>query len=145
LTDCKNQKNSIQDVLAKSLGPEFAKFGITISNAGLVGGLTYENSEIQTAINNAYVAEMKIRENEQSKAAQIHENERILSIAVTERQAAQEFAKAYEAMVKKLELEIAMKKADAMLVAAGKLAPGILPSSILPQGSNLLFGLDAGK
>lgn len=141
LQKCKEEKKEIQELLDNEIRKHFSFYGITVSNIGLVGGLTYEDAEIQKAINNAYVAEMSIKEKEQAKLAQLHENERILSIAVTERKAAEEFQKAYDAMVKKTELDIDMKKADAMLNASERWNGGV-PSSILPEGSSLLFGLD---
>lgn len=141
LDECKSDKKEIQEFLQESVVTEFKNYGITVPNIGLVGGLTYEDKEIQKSMNDAYVAEMNIKTREMDKQAQIHENERKLSIAVTERRAAEEFDKAYDSMVKKIELDIEMKKAEALLKAAGKWS-GNTPSSILPQGSNMLFGLD---
>jgi len=142
LTECKAEKDIIQQKLEKETIQEFSKYGISITNIGLVGGLTYEEKKIQEAIDNAYVAEMSILEKMNALEAQKQENERVYSIAVTERRSAQEFEKAYQAMIKKIELDIEMKKADALLLAAQKWQ-GNTPSSILPQGSNFLFGLDS--
>lgn len=141
LAQCKSEKRKIQETLEKEVKGEFTKYGISVSSIGLVGGLTYEDKTIQDAINDAYIAEMSILQSKQEMEAEKHRNTKKVSIAVAERQAAQEFEKAYEAMVKKIELEVEMKKADALLEAAKKWN-GSTPSSILPQGSNLLFGLD---
>lgn len=142
LSVCKIDKKQIQEKLEKEVINEYKKYGITVSNIGLVGGLTYDEPKIQNAIDNAYVSEMSILEKENAKKAQEHENERLLSIAITERKSAQEMEKAYQAMIKKIELDIDMKKAEAILTAAKKWN-GQTPQSILPQGSNLLFGLDS--
>jgi len=149
---CKSEKSEIVQILELSVIDEFKKYGITVSSIGLVGGLTYEDIAIQTAINDAYVAEMMKtqRENEAESLrifkkgeadAQKFENEKNLSIAVTQKQEAQEFAKVMDAMIKKVELEIEMKKAEALLQAAMKWN-GSTPSNILPQNSSMLFGLD---
>ena len=142
LSKCKIEKKEIQEILEKEIIVEYSKYGITVSNVGLVGGLSYEENKIQEAIDKAYVSEMSILEKENVKKAQEHENERVLSIAITERKSAQEFEKAYQAMIKKIELDIEMKRAEAMLQASKKW-DGSTPASILPQGSSLLFGLDS--
>lgn len=144
LQKCKSDKKAIQTLLSKKTSEHFDKFGVTVSNIGIVGGLSYEDGEIQSAINDAYTAEMSIKQKDMENRAQAYENSRKLSIAVTERREAQEFDKAYDAMVKKTELEIARMQAEAQLTAAKKWS-GTLPSSILPQGSNLLFNLDSSR
>lgn len=156
LAKCKTEKKEIHQILENEVIAEFKKYGITVSNIGLVGGLTYEDKEIQQSINAAYVAEMlKAQRSQEAEAlkiekqgeaeAQLHENNKNLSIAVTNRKEAEEFAKAYDAIVKQTELEIEKMKAQASLEVAKRLQPGMLPASILPQGSNLLFGLDASN
>ncbi len=60
---------------------------------------------------------------------------------MSKRTAAEEFAKAQEAAIKSTQLDIEMIKAKAMFEAAKKWN-GSVPASILPQGSQLLFGLD---
>lgn len=138
---CKTDKRQIQEVLEKETIEEFKQFGITVSNIGLVGGLSYEDKEIQKAINDAYIAEMSILQSQQEFEAEKFRNDRKVSIAVAERMSAQEFAKAYDAMVMKTKLDIDMIRAQALMEAAKKWS-GNVPSQILPQGSNLLFGLD---
>ncbi len=64
-----------------------------------------------------------------------------MSVAQNARAMAEEFAKAADAQVAKTKLQIELTKAEAMKTAAEKWN-GSMPSSILPQGSNLLFGLD---
>lgn len=141
LSLCKSDKKEIQGILEKEVRDYFIGYGVTISNIGLVGGLTYTDPEIQKSINDAYTAEMKITQAENERLAQEKTNMKEVSIAVAQREAAQEFAKAQEAMVNKLKLEIEMKRAEALLEAAKKWN-GITPANILPQGSNFLFGLD---
>jgi len=141
LDRCKSEKGIIQGVLVDETVVFFKNLGITITNIGLVGGLNYTDPEIQKSINDAYVAEMRIKEEEKAKEAQVHTNAKLVSIAIAERKAAQEFEKAEKAMVKKLNLEILKIKAEAYQTAANKWN-GATPDKILPQGSNFLFGLD---
>ena len=95
--------------------PHFKQYGITITSFGLAEGLTYVDDEIQESINAAYVAEMDITRKEQQKLAQEHENARLLSIAVNEREQAEEFAKAAEARKKQVEVEVDKMRAEALL------------------------------
>ena len=141
LTQCKTDKKEISDLTFNLTKNKFAEMGITVTNLGLVGGLTYEDKEIQNSINNAYVAEMSILQARHERGAQVFNNEKELSIAVTARQAAEEFAKAQEAMVAKVRLDIERIKAEAQLTASKKWN-GEVPKSIVPQGANFLFGLD---
>ena len=141
LKECKTAKREIQEILETETNKKYSEYGITISNVGLVGGLQYENPEIQTAIDNAYKAEMRVSEAIQAKLEQIQINEKVISKAEADRKAAEEFAKAQEAQIKKISLDIEMNKSLALLKAAGRWN-GSMPSNILPSGSNLLFGLD---
>ena len=141
LKDCKTDKSIISDIAEVELLKKFNGMGITITNFGLVGGLQYENQAIQKSINDAYIAEMKVTQAEQDKLAQVEINAKNLSIAVTAKQEAQEFAQAQDAMIAKVKLEIEKIKAEATKIAA-ETWNGQVPSQILPQGSNLLFGLD---
>lgn len=141
LEQCKTDKKAIADLLQQDCQDTFSKMGITISNLGLVGGLNYSDKEIQTSINNAYVAGMKILETENDAKAQVNINLKELSMAQNNRAMAEEFAKAAVAQVQKTQLQIELTKAEALKTAAEKWN-GSMPASILPQGSNLLFGLD---
>jgi hypothetical protein len=125
-----------------AIRPYFKEYGITITNIGHAEGLIYDDPVIQTAINNNNVAEMDVKKAEQEYLAQKKRNETLVEKATAERKAAEEFAKAQDAQVAKIRLEIERTKAEALLTAAGKWQ-GQMPNSVLPQGSNLLFGLDS--
>lgn len=140
LTDCKKDKKEISELALNQSVTNFKQMGITITNLGLVGGLTYEDKEIQEAINAAYTAEMSIKRADMERKAQVNINAKKVSIAVAEREAAEEFAKAQEAMIAKVRLEIERIKAEATKIAANKW-DGKVPSKILPEGSAFLFGL----
>jgi regulator of protease activity HflC (stomatin/prohibitin superfamily) len=141
LKDCKTAKKEIQAILETEINEKYTQYGITVSNVGLVGGLEYENPEIQTAINNAYIAEMKVSEAIQARLEQDQINLKNIAKAEADRKAAEEFAKAQEAQIKKIQMEVELNKSLALLKAADKWK-GDMPSNILPSGSNLLFGLD---
>ncbi len=144
LEQCKTDKKAIADLLQQDCQETFSKMGITISNLGLVGGLNYTDKEIQDSINKAYTAGMKILQAQNDRDAQVNINSKDLSVAENNRKMAEEFAKAAQAQVAKTQLEIELTKAQAMKIAAEKWN-GAMPSSILPQGSQLLFGLDTKK
>ena len=156
----RGMKNEIFKIAADETIAEFAKMGVTITNLGLAEGLVYADVEIQQAINNKFKAEMDIQIQEQMNKAQIQVNERNVAIAAAladanvkkaegmiaiekaKAEAAKQFAKQLEARKAQVELEIRRMDAEARLTFAQNIKPGVLPSSILPQGSGMLFGLD---
>lgn len=138
---CKDSKVKIFAECAETASKAFSERGISIVNLGYADGLSYDNPQIQQSIDNAYVAEMAIKQRENEKISQEQENERLLGIAQNERAMAEEFARAKEAWSSKIRLEIENKNAEARLVAANKWN-GQTPTSILPQGTQMLFGLD---
>ncbi len=142
LEDCKAQKNAVFTLVEKEAKEHFKKYGITIVSLGNAGGLDFDDGAIQQAINNTQKAQMDVQVAVQQKLAQDERNKLVVAKALADRQAAEEFAKAKEAQMAKINLDIEMIKAQAQLVAAGKWN-GATPSQILPQGSNLMFGLDA--
>jgi len=142
LAACKTDKAAIFDIAFAESSKYWKKFGVTIRMLGHSGGLSYENKRIQDAIDKNYEAEMEIERKENLKMAQKQENERLLSIEVNNRLCAEEFNKALEAQTAKIRLEIDRMEAEARLEMAKKWS-GNLPNSILPQGSNLLMGLDS--
>ena len=139
LEDCKSQKNQIFALVDKEAKEHFKKYGITIVSLGNAGGLDYDDDAIQQSINNTQKAQMDVQIAVQEKLAQAERNLKAVAKATADRQAAEEFAKAKEAQVAKLSLDIEMVKAQAALVFAGRVN-GNLPS-IVPAGSNMLFGL----
>lgn len=139
LEECKIEKNVAFESVKQQIIDKYKGYGITITSFGLAGGLWYEDQEIQDAINQAYTAEMKIKQKEQDKLAQEQENMRLLSIAENQRQQAEEFAKAAEARKKQVEAEVEMIRAEAFAEAVKKW-DGALPKFMTGgQDSNMLF------
>ncbi|MDO8676728.1 MAG: hypothetical protein Q7K16_03730 [Candidatus Azambacteria bacterium] len=137
----RTEKNDIFTVAQKATTDFFKERGVTISQIGGTEGLQYRDEKIQQAINATFVAENDKNTAENQRQAQAKRNELNVAKAIAERQAAEEFAKAKEAQIAIRELEIRMVQATATLEAAKKWN-GSMPSSIVPQGSNMLFGLD---
>jgi regulator of protease activity HflC (stomatin/prohibitin superfamily) len=144
LEEAKLAKREISDLLLSDCQETYSKMGITVSSLGIIGGMRYSNPEIQKSINDNYVAGMKIQQSENEKLAQVNINAKDLSVAQNARAMAEEFAKAQEAQIAKTRLQIELTKAEAMKAAAEKWT-GQMPASVLPQGSNLLFGLDRNE
>jgi len=146
LEKCKQEKNQIFDSVRIQITEKYKRFDITITSFGLSEGLTYEDREIQQAINDAYIAEMKIQQAEQDKIAQLQENERLLSIARNERERAEEFAQAAEARSKQVDVEIKRMQAEAILNFS-KSWNGEVPNFLTVGGNGnsgtpFLFNLD---
>ncbi len=143
LTAAKEAKKEIMDAVSKSTKEFYSKQGITISYVGGAEGLTYKDPKIQESINSAFIAENDRKVADQENQAQTIRNTKLVSIATAQRQAAEEFAKAQNAMIAKTQLEIQMKQADAMLeIAHNSHGISIQPGAILSEGSPFLFGLD---
>jgi len=84
---------------------------------------------------------MNIIKKENIRLGQVKTNMTEESIATSKRVQAEEFAKAAEAQIKQVHLEIAKIEAQAKLNMSINWN-GQLPEKILPTGSNLLLGLD---
>lgn len=142
----RNEKNNIFAIALKETREFFASRGLSISQIGGTEGLQYTDPKIQTAINDTFVAENDKIKAGFEKAAQTLRNQLNVERATAERQSAEEFAKAQDAQIAKIRLEIEKMRAEALLEAAKKWT-GNMPANIMPQGSQLLFGLDrpAGK
>ncbi len=140
LEEGKLAKREISDLILKDCQETYSKLGITVSSLGIIGGMKYVNPEIQKSINDNYIAGMKIQQTENDKLAQVNINAKDLSVAQNQRAMAEEFAKAQEAQVAKVKLQIELTKAEAQKTAADKWN-GAMPASIIPEGSNLLFNL----
>lgn len=140
----REQKKEIFDAAFSETKAYFEPLGVVIGALGFADGMEYDEQEIQTAINRAFEAQMNVDTETQNAAAQVQVNLRKVSEAEAARKAAEEFAKAQDAAVAKVKLDIENKRADAMLAAAQKW-DGRVPEKVLPQGSNFLFGLDASK
>lgn len=137
----RSEKNDIFAVAQKETQAFFAVRGVTISQIGGTEGLQYRDEKIQQAINATFVAENDKNTAENQRVAQEKRNQLNVDKAIAERKAAEEFAKAKEAQIAIRELEIRMLQAQATLEAAKKWN-GQMPASIMPQGTNMLFGLD---
>ena len=144
LTACKSDKGDIFKKAFEDAKKFFADYGITITNLGNAEGLEYENPQVQQSIDDAYVAEMDVKKADQERLAQRIRNQQNVEKAIADRKAAQEFAAAQNAQVAKLELDIRRMQAEATLEAAKKWN-GQMPANIMPQGSSMLFGLDARR
>lgn len=144
LEGARKKKNDVFAEIAKETIADFKQYGVTITNLGLAEGMVYDNPDIQKSIDAVFGAEMKIQSEDRLAEAQKATNARLFSIAENERKQAEEFAKAAEARKKQADVEVAIKFADAILIWANKW-DGHLPEKILPEGSNLLMGLDSGK
>src|SRR6266566_7452988 len=71
------RKQEISDAVKKDLTNFFASRGITITTVGMFGGMTYENPEIQKAIDQAFIAQQLKVVTEAKFDAQKKENERL--------------------------------------------------------------------
>jgi len=142
LTICKVEKADIFLKAFDEVRDYFKKFGITVRTLGHFGGLTYENPEIQIAIDRAYKTEMDIQTAKMEAQAQAERNKKDVSREEAIKQMAEIFQQAKEAQQTKIMLEIQRMSAEARLEMSKKWN-GQLPQSILPQGSNLLLGLDS--
>lgn len=141
LEKCKAEKNKVFEAAFKETKEHFEKLGVTISSLGNAEGLSYDDPNIQAVINQAFVAENDKIVAQNQQAAQTIRNTTDVSKATAARLAAEQFAKAKEAQVAKTELEIKLIQAQAMQTFASKFN-GQLPANIMPQGSQMLFGLD---
>lgn len=141
MEDCKKEKKAIFDELLTAVRGEFKKKGVTIDNLGYAEGLMYDNAAIQKAIDERIVAEMDVQTAKQRTLEQKETNERLESEATSKAKQAIEFAKAGAAQTAKTQLDIDLIKAQAMATFAEKWN-GQMPSSIMPQGSQMMFGLD---
>lgn len=141
LEDAKSKKNDVFAKVEKESISHFKKYGITIISIGNAGGLEYEDPSIQENINKQQNAQMSVQVALQEKLAQDQRNLQAVATAKAQREAAEEFAKAKEAQVARISLDIEMTKAQAMLAFANKF-DGRLPANIMPAGSGFLMGLD---
>lgn len=121
----------------------FAETGVTISTFGLVGGLSYEDNEIQIAINKNFKSELDIKNKANIRLGQEETNANLIAIATAEKEAAFQFKLAAEARTKQVRLEIERMNAEANLERA-KRWDGGLPDDMLmlPANSDPGFILD---
>jgi hypothetical protein len=140
LVDGRGAKADIFTRVFEAARDHFKKTGITIDNLGYAEGLVYEDKEIQTGINNRFLAELNVQTAAQNKLAQDELNKQTVATATASRKAAEEFARAQDAAIMVRELDIRMIIAEAQKVAAGKWN-GSLPENIMPEGAGWLMNL----
>jgi hypothetical protein len=71
------RKQEISDAVKSDIISFFTKRGLMITTVGMFGGMTYENGEIQKAIDNTVIAQQLKVVNEARFAAQQRENDRV--------------------------------------------------------------------
>ncbi len=77
LDELRARKLEMTDAVRKDVTAFFTLRGVTITTAGMFGGMTYENPEIQKAIDKAFVAQQEKVVNQARFEAQQRENDRI--------------------------------------------------------------------
>lgn len=130
LDTARKEKALIFSQVFKETRDAFEKKGVSIDNLGYSEGMTYSDANIQKSINETFEAQMAVQKAQQ----------RVVE-AVQLRLAAEEFAKAKDASVAKIDLDIRQLQAQAQIEAVRKW-DGHLPANVVPQGSGMLFGLD---
>jgi hypothetical protein len=136
----RQRKGEIVELAKAELKTYFEATGVTISTFGLIGGLAYEDKEIQIAINDNFKSELEIQNAVNEKLEQVEINLTALSVAINDKSMAQEFAQAAEARSKLVNLNVSVMLAEAELEKA-KRWDGKLPSNIMPDGANFILGM----
>jgi hypothetical protein len=103
VSELRARKDEINEAIRQRLLPDYASRGITISpSLGLIGGLMYDNDDIQKAIDAVFISQNLEEKAEAERRAQLVENQRALSVETTlaaQRQVRAD-AEAYEIRVK---------------------------------------------
>lgn len=103
----RDKKNEIAEAVRKDIVPFFSERGITITTVGMFGGMTYENPEIQKAIDNVFVSQQLKNVAMAKYDAQKKENERVIleatGVAEQRRIQAESEAKAIAALTQAVE------------------------------------------
>ena len=73
----REKKQEISDAVRADVAKFFAERGVSITTIGMFGGMTYENTEIQKAIDSTVIAQQQKVVNEARFAAQRRENDRV--------------------------------------------------------------------
>lgn len=130
LDTARKEKAEIFSKVYAEAKENFSSKGISIDNLGFSEGMTYADPNIQKAINETFEAQMAVQKAQQ----RVNEAHQL-------RLAAEEFAKAKEASIARIDLDIRQLQAQAQFKAVEKW-DGHLPTNVVPQGSGFLFGLD---
>jgi hypothetical protein len=136
LNELRSKKQEITEEIRKRVIPLYAEWGITIMpDMGIVGGFTYENKNIQEAIDNVFVSQTKKQANEALRDAQASLNEQQMlaakkdaEVMVIAKEAEAKsitlIAKAISASgnvyIENKQADALLKNADAMLALASK-------------------------
>lgn len=120
LYECKAKKTEIMAEVRRDVTEYYSTRGITITSIGMVGGLHYDNPQIQAAIDTAFVAQQQKVVNQAKFDAQQKENDRVLleadAIAEKVRRVAKGESDA-KLMVATAEAEGVKKMSDALAAA----------------------------
>lgn len=143
----RQRKGEIVALASEELKKFFTQTGVTISTFGLIGGLSYDDKDIQEAINDNFKTELDIKNKANIRLAQEETNENNIAIARADKISAQEFAQAAQARKKQVSLEIEkmlaeakLKEAEAKIIAA-KRWDGKQPANIMPEGSSFIMNM----
>jgi hypothetical protein len=134
----RERKGEIVSIAKEELIAHFEKRGVTIDTFGLVGGLDYDNVEIQNAINRNFESALDIENRRNERLAQEETNQKMIDKANAEQESAKKFALAQESRTAQVRLEIEKMNAEARLKWADSW-DGKLPTNMLPDGSNMLM------
>lgn len=156
---CKTEKKKISEGCHEYLKNFFIEKGITIDSFGLVGGLLFDDPEIQSSITDQVKSAQDLIVAQNERRSQLERNQRDQEIADRDAYVKQKLAEgegnaeialaqakaeaasilwnAREAILLELEVFERKKAAEAKLAAGSN-----LPNAILPAGSPLLMGLD---
>jgi len=126
----RQQKGLVVAKTKAELVKYFKTKGVTITSFGLVGGLSYDDKDIQEAINKNFKSELQIKNAINERLEQDEINKKNVSIATAEKDAATEFAKASKARTAQVELEIRKMDAQANLNRSTKW-DGALPKDMM--------------
>lgn len=112
LEDSRSEKKEIFSIASKEVVEFFDKKGIKITNIGYSDGMAFDDPHIQASINDNFKREMSVESARQEGLAQEKRNKMKVDMAVAERQAAEEFAKARDASSAKYALETERAKIE---------------------------------
>ena len=77
LDELRARKQEVMDAVRLDVTTFFATRGVTVTTVGMFGGMTYENPEIQKAIDKTFIAQQEKVVNQAKFEAQQRENDRI--------------------------------------------------------------------
>lgn len=147
LEDGKGKKAEFFNTVEGEVKAYFKGRGITIDSFGPKGGMNYANKDIRDALSDNYIAESDQNVAEQERLAMIPQNEQMVSNAIAQREAAEKFLDAKDAILMTYQMEIQKTLAGARLARAKKW-DGNMPVNLLPsggQGPQMLLSVEGKK